>query len=103
MRTSPTSSPLSSSTRARRRRRRPKSSLFSSRIPIPPAVSNALFDAVGVRVDEIPATPEKVHAALKLGAAGQVARVGPVRFPEIPYPPPMRVLTPEEGGDGRAV
>jgi 4-hydroxybenzoyl-CoA reductase alpha subunit len=71
-------------------------------LPIPPAVANALFDAVGVRVDEIPATPEKVHAALKLAAAGKPARVGPTRFPDVPYPPPMRVLTPEEGGDGRA-
>ncbi len=72
-------------------------------LPIPPAVANALFDAVGVRVDEIPATPEKVAAALKLSAEGKPARVGPTRFPDVPYPPPMRVLTPEEGGDGRAV
>jgi hypothetical protein len=72
-------------------------------LPIPPAVANALFDAVGVRIDEIPATPEKVHAALKLAAVGKPPRVGPTRFPEVPYPPPMRVLTPEEGGDGRAV
>ena len=71
-------------------------------LPIPPAVANALFDAVGVRVDEIPATPEKVLAALKLAAQGKPARVGPTRFPDVPYPPPMRVLTPEEGGDGRA-
>jgi 4-hydroxybenzoyl-CoA reductase alpha subunit len=72
-------------------------------LPIPPAVANALHDAVGVRVDEIPATPEKVLAALKLAAQGKPGRVGPVRFPDVPYPPPMRVLTPEEGGDGRAV
>ncbi|HEU5250217.1 MAG TPA: molybdopterin cofactor-binding domain-containing protein [Thermoanaerobaculia bacterium] len=72
-------------------------------LPIPPAVANALFDAVGVRVDEIPATPEKVAAALKLAAEGKPARVGPTRFPDVPYPTPMRVLTPEEGGDGRAV
>jgi 4-hydroxybenzoyl-CoA reductase alpha subunit len=71
-------------------------------LPIPPAVANALFDAVGVRIDEIPATPEKVYAALKLAAAGKQPRVGPMRFPDVPYPPPMRVLTPEEGGDGRA-
>ena len=71
-------------------------------LPIPPAVANSLFDAVGVRVDEIPATPEKVLAALKLAAAGKTARVGPTSFPDVPYPPPMRVLTPEEGGDGRA-
>ncbi|HEY6066189.1 MAG TPA: molybdopterin cofactor-binding domain-containing protein [Thermoanaerobaculia bacterium] len=72
-------------------------------LPIPPAVANALFDAVGVRIDEIPATPEKVHAALKLAAQGKEPRVGPARFPEIPYPPTMRVLTPEEGGDGKAL
>ena len=29
-------------------------------LPIPPAVANAVFDAVGVRVDEVPVTPEKV-------------------------------------------
>jgi len=72
-------------------------------LPIPPAVANALYDAVGVRIDEIPATPEKVLAALKLAAAGKPPRVGPTRFPDVPYPPAMRVLTPEEGGDGRAV
>ena len=72
-------------------------------LPIPPAVANALYDAVGVRVDEIPATPEKVHAALKLARTGKTPRVGPARFPDIPYPPSMRVLTPEEGGDGKAV
>src|SRR5256884_4087962 len=72
-------------------------------LPIPPAVANSLFDAVGVRVDEIPATPEKVLAALKLAAQGRPARVGPTSFPDVPYPPPMRVLSPEEGGDGRAV
>jgi hypothetical protein len=54
-------------------------------------------------VDEVPATPEKVLAALKLAAQGKTPRIGPTRFPEIPYPPPMRVLTPEEGGDGKAL
>jgi CO/xanthine dehydrogenase Mo-binding subunit len=72
-------------------------------LPIPPAVANALYDAVGVRVDEVPATPEKVLAALKSKAQGNPARFGPTRFPDVPYPPPMRVLTPEEGGDGKAV
>jgi 4-hydroxybenzoyl-CoA reductase alpha subunit len=72
-------------------------------LPIPPAVANAIHDAVGVRVDEIPVTPEKVLAALEAKAAGKAARFGPTRFPEIPYPAPMRVPTPEEGGDGRAL
>lgn len=72
-------------------------------LPIPPAVANAIHDAVGVRVDEIPVTPEKVLAALKAKAAGKPPRFGPTRFPDIPYPEPMRVLTPDEGGDGKAV
>src|SRR4029450_9952292 len=72
-------------------------------LPIPPAVANALYDAVGVRVDEVPGTPEKVRAGWKSKAQGNPARFGPTRFPDVPYPPPMRVLTPEEGGDGKAV
>jgi CO/xanthine dehydrogenase Mo-binding subunit len=72
-------------------------------LPIPPAVVNAIFDAVGVRIDEIPATPEKVLKAIRAPAAGKSPRVGPVVFPSIPYPEPMRVATPAEGGDGRAI
>jgi CO/xanthine dehydrogenase Mo-binding subunit len=30
-----------------------------------PAVVNAVYDAVGVRIDELPVTPEKVLRALK--------------------------------------
>jgi 4-hydroxybenzoyl-CoA reductase subunit alpha len=72
-------------------------------LPIPPAVANALYDAVGVRVDEVPATPEKVLKALTAKAKGQPARYGPTRFPAVPYPEPIRVPTPAEGGDGKAV
>ena len=72
-------------------------------LPIPPGVANAIYDAVGVRVDEIPVTPEKVLAALKAKSAGKAPRFGPTHFPEIPYPEPMRVLTPEQGGDGKAL
>ncbi|HTD51713.1 MAG TPA: molybdopterin cofactor-binding domain-containing protein [Thermoanaerobaculia bacterium] len=71
-------------------------------LPIPPAVANALYDAVGVRIDEIPATPEKVFAALKLRAQGKTPRVGPTRFPSVPYPKPTYIVPPAEGGDGKA-
>ncbi|MEP7132581.1 MAG: molybdopterin cofactor-binding domain-containing protein [Acidobacteriota bacterium] len=71
-------------------------------LPIPPAVANAVFDAVGVRVDEIPVTPEKILRALKAKAAGRPGRVGPTKFPAIPYPGAVRIPTPAEGGDGRA-
>ena len=72
-------------------------------LPVPPAVANAVYDAVGVRIDEVPITPEKVFKALRAKAKGEEGRVGPKTFPEIPWPEPIRVATPWEGGDGRAV
>jgi CO/xanthine dehydrogenase Mo-binding subunit len=33
--------------------------------PILPAIANAVFDAVGVRIDSLPITPEKILAALR--------------------------------------
>ena len=71
-------------------------------LPVMPAVANAVYDAVGVRVDEIPITPEKVLKALRKKAKGEDARVGPTGFPDIPWPNPTRVPPPWEGGDGKA-
>ncbi len=71
-------------------------------LPIMPAVANAVYDAVGVRIDEVPITPEKVLRALGLKAKGEEARVGPRAFPEIAWPRPTRVVPPWEGGDGKA-
>jgi 4-hydroxybenzoyl-CoA reductase subunit alpha len=89
-------------------------------LPIMPAIANAVFDAVGVRVDEVPITPEKVLRGLekmKKGERGEKGerggkgekgergeiRVGPTRFPTVPWPEALVVLPPWEGGDGRAV
>jgi len=69
-------------------------------LPVMPAVANAIFDAVGVRVDEIPITPDKVLRALELKKEGKDPRVGPEHFPTVPYPKPIFVLPPGEGGDG---
>jgi CO/xanthine dehydrogenase Mo-binding subunit len=71
-------------------------------LPVAPAVANAVYDAVGVRIDEVPIMPEKVHHALKQKAKGKEARYGPTSFPEIAWPEPTRVPTPAEGGDGKA-
>jgi len=71
-------------------------------LPVMPAVANAVYDAVGVRVDEMPVTPEKVLKALKRKAKGEEPRFGPSTFPEIPWPEPTRVPPPWEGGDGKA-
>jgi 4-hydroxybenzoyl-CoA reductase subunit alpha len=72
-------------------------------LPVPPAVANAIYDAVGVRIDEIPITPDKVLRALEKKAKGETPRVGPERFPEVPYPQPLIVPQPWEGGDGSEV
>ncbi|MFA6310700.1 MAG: molybdopterin cofactor-binding domain-containing protein [Sterolibacterium sp.] len=69
-------------------------------LPVMPAVANAIWDAVGVRIDEVPITPDKILRALELKRAGKNPRVGPERFPEVPYPEPVFVLPPGEGGDG---
>jgi 4-hydroxybenzoyl-CoA reductase alpha subunit len=71
-------------------------------LPIMPAVANAVYDAVGVRVDSIPVTPEKILRALEAKAAGKLARSGPSSFPEIPWPETLHVTPPWAGGDGRA-
>jgi 4-hydroxybenzoyl-CoA reductase alpha subunit len=70
-------------------------------LPVPPAVANAVYNAVGVRIDEVPITPEKVLKALRDKSRGRGARYGPESIPAIEMPEPLRVLTPAEGGDGR--
>jgi 4-hydroxybenzoyl-CoA reductase subunit alpha len=71
-------------------------------LPIMPAVANAVHDAVGVRIDETPITPEKIVRALDDRARGGAGRVGPTRFPQVAYPEPLYVKPPWEGGDGTA-
>ncbi len=70
-------------------------------LPVPPAVANAVYDAVGVRIDEVPVTPEKVLKALREKSKGRNGRYGPDSVPSVEWPEPLRVLTPAEGGDGR--
>lgn len=72
-------------------------------LPIMPAVANAVYDAVGVRIDEVPITPEKILKALSEKKAGRAPRYGPDHFPNVPWPDALRVPPPWEGGDGRAV
>jgi CO/xanthine dehydrogenase Mo-binding subunit len=72
-------------------------------LPVPPAVANAVYDAVGVRIDEVPITPDKVLAALRAKAQGKEARFGPRAVPEINWPAPIRVATPAEGGTGKSM
>ena len=71
-------------------------------LPIMPALANAIFDAVGVRIDQVPIHPDLVLKGLQAKAKGREPRVGPARFPDIDYGEPLIVHTPEQGGDGRA-
>jgi 4-hydroxybenzoyl-CoA reductase alpha subunit len=70
-------------------------------LPIPPAVANAVYDAVGVRVDEVPISPHAVLRALKDKMRGKEGRHGPTRIPDYAFPEPARILTPAQGGTGR--
>src|SRR5580704_5266937 len=72
-------------------------------LPIMPAVANAVYDAVGVRVDESPVTPEKIVKALAEKKAGRVPRYGPDRFPAVNFGFTLSVPPPWEGGDGYAL
>jgi CO/xanthine dehydrogenase Mo-binding subunit len=72
-------------------------------LPVMPAICNAVYDAVGVRIDEIPITPEKVLKALRAKNAGKPARFGPGEFPPLDFGEVRIVPPPWEGGDGTAV
>jgi len=67
-------------------------------LPVPPAVANAVFDALGVRVDQVPITPELVVKAL----SAKDLRAGPTKYPDLRITETMRVKTEAEGGDGTA-
>ena len=72
-------------------------------LPIPPVIANAVYDAVRVRIDEVPITPDKVLTAIRAKAQGKEGRFGPRVVPEPSWAAALRVPTPAEGGDGRAV
>jgi len=42
----------------------------TSNVPLPPAIANAIYDAVGIRIRDLPITPDKVLDALKRKAQG---------------------------------
>lgn len=72
-------------------------------LPIMPAVANSIFDAVGVRIDQVPIHPHMILKALQDKAKGKPARFGPDSFPEADFGETLVVPTPAEGGDGRAI
>ncbi|MGA2926117.1 MAG: xanthine dehydrogenase family protein molybdopterin-binding subunit [Solirubrobacteraceae bacterium] len=65
-------------------------------LPVIPAVANAIYDAVGVRIDEVPISPDKVVRALQQKAKRKEPRVGPTQMPEFDYGEPIKVDPPEQ-------
>jgi hypothetical protein len=52
---------------------------------------NAIYDAVGVRIDEVPASPEKIVKALEAKQRGRVSGDG--KLPSVAFPEPVVVGT----------
>jgi 4-hydroxybenzoyl-CoA reductase alpha subunit len=65
-------------------------------LPVIPAVANAVYDALGIRIDDIPITPDKILKALELKSQGKEPRIGPRGIPDFPFPPPRQIAVPEE-------
>ncbi|HET9918708.1 MAG TPA: molybdopterin cofactor-binding domain-containing protein [Ktedonobacteraceae bacterium] len=66
--------------------------------PVIPAIANAIYNAVGVRIDEVPITSDKLYRALKNVAQGKGTGL-PVAPIEFTAPWPTRLITwqpPEE-------
>jgi 4-hydroxybenzoyl-CoA reductase subunit alpha len=60
-------------------------------LPIIPAVATAVYDAVGVRIDETPISPDKVVRAIDLKRQGKAPRVGPRKLPLFTFPAPRAI------------
>jgi len=61
-------------------------------LPVIPAVANAIYNALGVRIDEVPITPEKVLKAMN----DKAKRVGPNSVPAFAFPPLINADVPDE-------
>jgi 4-hydroxybenzoyl-CoA reductase subunit alpha len=60
-------------------------------LPVIPAIANAIHHALGIRIDEVPITPDKILKALDLKRAGKTPRVGPERLPLFTFKQPLVV------------
>jgi 4-hydroxybenzoyl-CoA reductase subunit alpha len=60
-------------------------------LPVIPAIANAIHHALGIRIDEVPITPDKILKALALKQAGKPARIGPDRLPLFTFKEPLVV------------
>jgi 4-hydroxybenzoyl-CoA reductase alpha subunit len=66
-------------------------------LPVMPALVAAVHDALGVWVDEVPVTPEKVLRALEARTRGGAPRYGPRAFPAFDFGERIHVEPPDPG------
>ena len=60
-------------------------------LPVIPAIANAIYQATGVRIDEVPITPDKILKGLDLKRQGKAARIGPDKLPLFTFKEPLVV------------
>jgi 4-hydroxybenzoyl-CoA reductase alpha subunit len=60
-------------------------------LPVIPAIANAIYHAVGVRIDQVPITPDMVLRGLELKRQGKPARIGPDQLPLFRFKEPLAV------------
>lgn len=60
--------------------------------PVIPAIANAIYDAIGVRIDETPITPDKVLKAMKDAQDTRAVRRPAVSPIDVPSPWPTRLV-----------
>jgi 4-hydroxybenzoyl-CoA reductase alpha subunit len=65
-------------------------------LPVIPAIANAVYDALGLRIDEVPITPDRVIAATREKAKGRPGRFGPNSVPDFDFGTLTRVEAPQE-------
>jgi 4-hydroxybenzoyl-CoA reductase subunit alpha len=60
-------------------------------LPVIPAIANAVYQATGIRVDEVPITADKILQGMELKRRGKTPRVGPERIPLFTFKEPLAV------------
>jgi len=60
-------------------------------LPVIPAIANAIYHAVGVRIDEVPISPDMVLKGLELKRQGKPARIGRDKLPLMHWKDPLAV------------
>lgn len=64
-------------------------------LPVVPAIANAIHDALGIRIDQVPITPNKILTALKDKQKRGMGRVGPDSFPQVEFKEALKVDPPK--------